>query len=170
MYSLYFPRENFESVLEVQMTVINYHNLDTINFGGDFPGNPIIHAVKSGKVSYVNVLVSAGADLGVYFGYPLRYAASRGSIEISRALLQAGANPNLTGFFEGGRTPLEIALNHQDREMSSLLMEFGPDPPRRQFFVGNRELELYKELSLQIKSRVKEYSTSQDAKVQNQNL
>ena len=46
-----------------------------------------------------------------------------------RALLEAGADPNVEQ--EGGHTPLDAAIHHQDTEMEALLRDHGVRCRRR---------------------------------------
>jgi ankyrin repeat protein len=53
---------------------------------------------------------------------PLKYAVTRGNHDVIRALLEAGADPNIQG--EDGYTPLHHACAFGDLEAIRLLMEF----------------------------------------------
>jgi ankyrin repeat protein len=57
---------------------------------------------------------------------PLMYAARQGSIESTKALMEAGANPNLTD--PDGTTALVIAIINAHFDLAAVMLEKGADP------------------------------------------
>jgi ankyrin repeat protein len=95
------------------------HNPYSIAFAG-----PIHDAVKSGDVAKVTAVLNANPAL---FNAeenkwtPLHCAASRGNINVIRALIAAGANTTIKE--NKGKTPSEFAILHGHSEVARL---FGP--------------------------------------------
>src|SRR5690349_2453177 len=58
--------------------------------------------------------------------HPIHSACAVGDHASVRALLEAGANPNVVQ--QGGHTPLDAARQHEDAELERLLLEFGATP------------------------------------------
>lgn len=88
---------------------------------GYFPNGPEV----------VRALLAAGADPDADsenpFGVrPLHAAAAAGDHDSARALLEAGADPNVRQ--QGGYTPLHSAAHSGDVELVRLLLVHGADP------------------------------------------
>jgi ankyrin repeat protein len=92
-------------------------------------------AVKHGQLAMVRLLAELGADVDERilleeleeptesWGMPLWYAALAGDGEISRELLDRGADPNGNVYASGW--PLNNAWNHEDDSVKKLLLERG---------------------------------------------
>ena len=68
----------------------------------------------------------ADGFFGKYEGTPLTEAVERGSLEMTRLLLEAGAHPDLGDI--GERTPLYYAAQHGHTEIARLLLAHHADP------------------------------------------
>jgi ankyrin repeat protein len=58
--------------------------------------------------------------------HPIHSACAVRDHESVRALLEAGADPNVRQ--QGGLTPLHAAAHHGDTELADLLLKHGADP------------------------------------------
>jgi uncharacterized protein len=85
-----------------------------------------------GDVESARSLIAAGADVNAIARNPrlavapIHSAAASRQNETVRALLDAGADPNLRQ--ENGFVALHAAAQHGDRELAELLLERGADP------------------------------------------
>lgn len=87
---------------------------------------PLIDAIISHHVADFSYFLTHGADPNLQdrSGFtPLNYAASAGSAECARALLQAGAHIDASGF--QGRTALMSAADKGHQEVVALLLKAG---------------------------------------------
>ena len=90
---------------------------------------PLHLAIFGGSEEAVRILVERGADVEALstasFAQvrPLGTAAFVRSAPLARILLDAGADPN--GAEEGGATPLDAAIQHDDQELVDLLIARG---------------------------------------------
>jgi len=78
----------------------------------------------------VRVLAKVGANLDYIDGdgYSLlRSAAEQGNVEVVRAALEMGANPNAVNPLLN-QTALHMAVSHEEYEIAKLLLEAGADP------------------------------------------
>ena len=92
-------------------------------------------AVNHNQAEMVRLLLDLGADVDertlleeleeptLTWGMPLWYAALANNLEISRLLLDRGADPNANVYASGW--PLRNALNHEDDSVKRLLLERG---------------------------------------------
>lgn len=92
---------------------------------------PLHYAAFFGHPDAAAALVGLGADVDVEAANPTRVrplhsAAASRNVEISRLLLDAGADPNHRQ--QQGFTALHSAALHGDRELVELLLEAGADP------------------------------------------
>jgi ankyrin repeat protein len=101
--------------------------------------SPLANAVEWGHVEAVELLVSAGANVNITVGEddftstPLTKAVGCGShipetgaVRMARILLNAGADPQGVGIFDGeAETALEIATRKQSIGLIQLLLENG---------------------------------------------
>jgi ankyrin repeat protein len=86
---------------------------------------PLTVAAEHGTLQEVRELIASGEDANPYtVATPLKEACSREDLEIARALLEAGADPNMV---TDNWTPLMEASRVGNREMIQLLVEFGAD-------------------------------------------
>lgn len=85
----------------------------------------LIHAVRDGNVARVELLLVSGADPNKRSPYngPLHDAARMGSVEITTALIQGGADVELSGF--GGVRPLHSAALAGQAKVVSMLLANG---------------------------------------------
>ncbi|XP_072025552.1 ankyrin repeat and SOCS box protein 5-like [Amphiura filiformis] len=89
---------------------------------------PPLHAAAfEGAIDCVKNLMSSGADIEAkdrQQDTPLLTASKRGKVHVATALLQAGANVNVSTQ-ETCDTPLHIASRRHDQDLSRLLIEYG---------------------------------------------
>ena len=93
-------------------------------------------AVKADDIGRVQALLSAGAQdlnkVDVFFGTPLHLAATRGSLEITKLLLEAGADVNAEGAaVQRKGHPLHSAAALNRVAVGALLMERGAEVDAR---------------------------------------
>lgn len=105
-------------------------NPDTETNGGHTPLYCLGNECLSGGTAVVEVLVKAGANVNACEGVkrctPLHMAARRGNIELSKALLDCGANIEARDSL--GDTPLRRAVNCGRTGVVALLLKHGADP------------------------------------------
>jgi ankyrin repeat protein len=95
--------------------------------GGD-GFTPLHLAAFFGGAEAVKAILATGADPdadadNTFKVRPIHSAVAVGDHESARALLEAGADPNVEQ--QGGYTPLDAALQHDDTEMIALLRGHG---------------------------------------------
>jgi ankyrin repeat protein len=106
------------------------HKPELVNAYSEDGFQPIGLAAYFGHVSIVDYLIKAGAEVNSPSKNslkvtPLQSAVSGGHLEITRRLLEAGANPNVR---EGsGYTPLHTAAHNGDIEIVRSLIFGGAD-------------------------------------------
>jgi len=92
---------------------------------------PLMAAVETGNPEMVRLLIAGGAavDTGQWRRHSgntaIHIAAKRGHLEIVKALLEGGANPDIPG--EYSRTPLAVAVEQRNRAMFDCLLAGGAD-------------------------------------------
>lgn len=93
---------------------------------------PLETAAELSRVVSIRRLATAGAGLNTRGGMlrqtPLHQAVVRGQRAAARALLELGANPNVTDDFH--QSPLQEAARDGDTAMVRILLESGADPNR----------------------------------------
>jgi RNA polymerase sigma factor (sigma-70 family) len=94
-------------------------------------GSPLIRAIERDELAIVESLIAAGAPVDQVCGCkaaepPLWTAAVHGRLRHVRALLAAGADPNITAF--RAVSPLHIAAMRGDAEIVSELLRAGAVP------------------------------------------
>ena len=93
---------------------------------GDNCGRYLPMAAKQRNMEMVNLLLKHGADINNYSERdfpPLIYAIKAGHVSIARALLAAGADPNVRmGMHDG--TLLHYAIERSNVELVKLLLEY----------------------------------------------
>ena len=101
-------------------------------------GGLLTLAVNHGQVEMVRTLLDLGADVDERilleeleeptpsWGMPLWYASLAGHFEITKLLLDRGADPNANVYASGW--PLRNAWNHEDDSTKRLLLERGAKP------------------------------------------
>ncbi len=116
--------------------------------------SPLENALDWGHVEVVNLLVSAGADVNIYFGddeynfTPLVNTIKSERpmpdvISMVRILLKAGADPQAGGIYEGKHeTPLEAAMPSESVELIQLLLENGARVTENSFVEAVRHCEI----------------------------
>lgn len=94
----------------------------------DLLGNALIMAVKQKEKEKVQSLIEKGApvdyELDMNFGTPLYFAVVDGNIELTKLLLEKGANPKYST--NAGENMLNFALGNV--ELLQLLLDYGADP------------------------------------------
>jgi uncharacterized protein len=100
--------------------------------GGD-GFTPLHLAAFFGGAEAVRVILATGfpADAdneNTFQVHPIHSASAVGDHASVRALLEAGANPNVEQ--QGGFTPMDAARHNQDTALEELLLEFGAQPPK----------------------------------------
>lgn len=92
---------------------------------------PLGLAAFFGHIEAVRVLIAAGADVhavarNAFKVQPVHAAAASKDIAIVRAVLEAGADPNVPQ--QQGFVPLHEAASSGNRELAELLVAHGADP------------------------------------------
>ena len=97
------------------------------------PPSPLTAAIRDKDAGGVAAAIAAGADatgIDTEFRIPLITLASLvGDVDVTRALIDAGANPNALG--GDGRTPLHAAAFAGHLPIVQLLLEADADPAKR---------------------------------------
>ena len=88
---------------------------------------PILAAAYNGNIEAVKQHLAAGTDVNVKGGFadgtPLHYAAANGHKEIAELLIEKGADVKAKD--EGGKTPLDVAIQLKRTELADLLRKHG---------------------------------------------
>jgi hypothetical protein len=87
----------------------------------------LLEAVRKGDATAVRSLLTAGVPADTKYRYErtaLSFAADRGHLEITRLLIDHGADVNAKDTFYGA-TPLDLALHHKHVDVVGLLLERG---------------------------------------------
>ena len=88
---------------------------------------PILAAAYNGNIEAVKQHLAAGTDVNVKGGFadgtPLHYAAANGHKEIVELLIEKGADVKAKD--EGGKTPLDVAIQFKELEITNLLRVIG---------------------------------------------
>jgi ankyrin repeat protein len=88
---------------------------------------PVMVATVARKPEVIRLLAKAGADLNAGFpDTPLTLAAGWGHLELTRALIEGGADVNRPD--DGGQTPLGEAVGKKHLDVIAALLEAGADP------------------------------------------
>ncbi len=103
-------------------------------FENDEDGSTLLfEAVRNGNFAAVELLLANNADIhsieDIQGSTPLLMAVNLGHLEIGRALLDAGADPEIKGIF--GQTPLIRAVIEGHHDLLALLLEYGAITDRR---------------------------------------
>jgi ankyrin repeat protein len=96
------------------------------------------YACSIGTLDIVKKLLDAGLDINgfsgepYFFGTPLQVSVSKSRINVTRLLLEHGADPDITSPDSGpwDRSPLFAAVYHQNSEILSMLLHAGADSNR----------------------------------------
>ncbi len=92
----------------------------------------LIQAAEQGDRAQLEKLLQQGVNpnglTGPRGSNALVYAVARGDVELTRLLLDAGADPDLKG---GGYTPLGLAALRGHARIAALLLQAGADPDRK---------------------------------------
>ncbi len=102
-----------------------------VNLRSAHGNTPLHDAVATNRLELVNLLLAHRADLTRRndAGLPaLAMAAMGGHTDVIAALLYRGANPNITD--RQGQTPLQWAIEKNQRAAGELLMAGGARPPK----------------------------------------
>ena len=90
-------------------------------------GLPILAAAYNGNIEAVKQHLAAGTDVNVKGGFadgtPLHYAAANGHKEIAELLIEKGADVKAKD--EGGKTPLDVAIQFKELEIANLIRVIG---------------------------------------------
>ena len=89
---------------------------------GGFPLFPISYAIKGRKIDNIRLLIQEGATRGISDG--LRHSGS--DLEITKLLLENGADPNLV-VGPGGETALFAATYRDEIDIARILLDNGAD-------------------------------------------
>lgn len=108
---------------------------------------PLGLAAFFGRLDAVVALIAAGADVHAvarnsFKVQPVHAAAASKNIDIVRAVLEAGANPNVPQ--QQGFVPLHEAGTSGNRELAELLVQYGADPHQAND-AGKTSIDLAKE-------------------------
>lgn len=114
-------RENNEQLLE--QLILRRARLNVRNRDGD---TAVRMAAFGGKLTFVQRLVEAGAEVNMYGWSPLSYAAFNGHAAIVEYLLKRGAEINATT--ENGFTALLIAARNGHLSVVDVLLKQQADP------------------------------------------
>jgi Zn-dependent protease with chaperone function len=90
---------------------------------------PLIDAVVQGDLIKVNELLQEGVELDTqdFDGWTaLHWAVQDSNVDVTQAILGAGANPNIEDDYYGG-VPLMTAASNGDTEIVTLLLQAGAD-------------------------------------------
>jgi hypothetical protein len=98
--------------------------------GFEFTPEELARSAREDALDVVIAFLAAGIDPDALGGRAAALAAGRGTIEVLRLLLEAGADPNLPGG-SFGQTPLIAAVLRDRIEAAELLLEAGADPDAR---------------------------------------
>jgi ankyrin repeat protein len=97
----------------------------------DPPDSPLGHAAAKDDATEVQRLIAAGHgvnDVGPSGGTPLLAAVRHGALKALRALLDAGADPDLPDSRGTGWSPVKHAIHTRHPEALRVLLERGADP------------------------------------------
>ena len=88
---------------------------------------PILAAAYNGNIEAGKQHLAAGTNVNVKGGFadgtPLHYAAANGHKEIAELLIEKGADVKAKD--EGGKTPLDVAIQFKELEITNLLRVIG---------------------------------------------
>lgn len=88
----------------------------------EMPPTPLGTAVSEQSLEAIRMLIRAGAD--IYNSNAIHVASSSGNVEILQFLLDHGAKVE-DNYYEGGYTPLELAVHYGHADVVSLLLDHG---------------------------------------------
>lgn len=92
----------------------------------------LISAAERGERALLESLLRQGVNPNALTGHrgasALSHGVIRGDVEMTRVLLEAGADPNLRA---GGHTPLGLAALHGHARIAGMLMRAGANPELR---------------------------------------
>ena len=92
-------------------------------------GPALTSAAAAGRIDSVRFLLAHGSDINIQNKWgmtPLMEASSYGHLEMARALLDAGADPNaISQGFEAGATALSVSAAQKHPDITDLLLSRG---------------------------------------------
>ncbi|KAF3314537.1 hypothetical protein TWF173_004620 [Orbilia oligospora] len=139
--------EDEDNYREIMLTSARYGYEDTIRlliekgvgltaFDGKDGQQLLWNAVMGGYASIVGLLVDQGVDPDqnkIFEGTPLIYAIRQGQEGVARALLER-ADPNAPN--DDGRTPLQVAIEKENKGMIRILAEKGATLDAKSLFMA----------------------------------
>lgn len=124
------PDDEYDDCVAIAKTLIE-HGIDVEQETSDRQ-TPLSHAASRGSLEITELLIQTkkvALDSRDKDGVsPLHYASREGHADCVRALLRAGANPNITENY--GFTPLHEAAENGHAEVARALLEAGADRTR----------------------------------------
>jgi ankyrin repeat protein len=118
----------FDNRLDLIKQLVNQNNINNINYNGS---KPLSTAIRYDRLEIVLYLIEIGVDLAETEtgGYPplIESAKRVGNIEITRALLIAGADVNTINEYPMGMTILHYACAFNNIELARLALDHGVD-------------------------------------------
>lgn len=128
-YDIHFPPDLLDLQEKIQRLVDAGAEIDVQNNTGT---TALMLATRQGLINIVSLLLKHGADPNIqaHSGHSAMHEACishDGSLEILKALVKAGGNPNVS-LLDNGITPLVVAHGSRFREGIQLLLDAGAEP------------------------------------------
>jgi len=130
--ALLLLRKKEVSEQDLLFVALQWANLDMArklmeDVKGPLDGSWLVAACQSDSLDVVKLVLDKGSNVDYRRGIPLMVASVRGHPEIIRALLDAGADINVTPSGFDGKTPLMGACDFGRAEAVALLLDRGAD-------------------------------------------